>query len=256
MESSNERRLFLLASGISGAALLLGCKKPEAAQPDETAPPRATGSAANATGAADAGKEAEVTATEDLMREHGVIRRVLVVYREAAARLRTKPATLPLDALQKAGKLMRTFAEDYHEKQLEEAHLFPAVKKAGGPAAALIDTLVAQHNRGREITEYAIAAAAAPLGGGKADALARALEGFARMYEEHAAFEDTVVFPAWKATMSAAQLDEMGDKFEEIEHKTFGKDGFDDAVDQITAIEKTFGLELAQLTAPPPPKPM
>ncbi len=53
------------------------------------------------------------------------------------------------------------------------------------------------------------------------------------MYEEHAAIEDTIVFPAWKKTMNAKQLDEIGDRFEDIEHKAFGKDGFDDAVDQI-----------------------
>ena len=44
-----------------------------------------------------------------------------------------------------------------------------------------------------------------------------ALESFARMYDHHAAIEDTVVFPAWKAAVSEAELDELGGKFEEIE---------------------------------------
>jgi hemerythrin-like domain-containing protein len=72
------------------------------------------------------------------MREHGVIRRVLVVYREASARLRSKPASVPPDALQKAAKLMRSFGEDYHEKQLEEAHIFPALTKAG-PLVSMVN---------------------------------------------------------------------------------------------------------------------
>lgn len=46
----------------------------------------------------------------------------------------------------------------------------------------------------------------------------------------------------------------MAERFEDIEHKTFGKDGFDDAVEQIRAIELAVGLESAALTAPPPPK--
>jgi hypothetical protein len=54
--------------------------------------------------------------------------------------------------------------------------------------------------------------------------------------------------------MSARELDEVGDRFEEIEHKTFGKDGFEDAVDQVAAIERAFGLDLGQFTAPPPPR--
>ena len=42
------------------------------------------------------------------------------------------------------------------------------------------------------------------------------------------------------------------DKFEEIERQQFGKDGYEDAVGQI---EQALGLvDLAQFTAPPPPK--
>ena len=74
-----------------------------------------------------------------------------------------------------------------------------------------------------------------------------------RALEEHAAREDTIVFPAWKKALSAKELDEMGDLFEGIEHKTLGKDGFDDAVEKIAAFETAMGLELGALTAPPPP---
>jgi len=34
---------------------------------------------------------------------------------------------------------------------------------------------------------------------------ARNLEAFARMYEHHAAIEDTIIFPAWKQTMTKDQ---------------------------------------------------
>jgi len=64
-----------------------------------------------------------------------------------------------------------------------------------------------------------------------------------------------IVFPAWKETLSERQLREMGDKFEEIERQQFGKDGYEDAVAQIGQIEQALGLaDLAQFTAPPPPK--
>ena len=253
MTEHGSRRAFLTFAGAG--ALLVACRREQRAEPEPPAPgaTAAPSTAASAAASPKDDKEPEVSATEDLMREHGVIRRAIVVYRESATRLRSKPAALPIDALQKTAKLFRSFAEDYHEKQLEETHLFPSVKKAGGAAASLVDTLVAQHNRGREITDYLIAVTVAPIGA-KADALARTLEGFARMYEEHTAFEDTIVFPAWKKTMSEKQLHEMGEMFETIEHKTFGKDGFDDAVEQIAAIEKTMGIALASLTPPPPPK--
>jgi hemerythrin-like domain-containing protein len=101
--------------------------------------------------------EGEVTAVEDLMREHGVLRRALFVYSEAAMRLRSDSSTVMLDTLHKTARLFRAFGEDYHEKMLEETYIFPAVKKAGGEAARYPDILVAQHQRGREITDYIIA---------------------------------------------------------------------------------------------------
>jgi len=199
-------------------------------------------------------KGEEVGAVEDLMREHGVLRRSLAVYREAAARLRKRGDVSP-DALRKTATLFRAFGEDYHERKLEEAFIFPAVKRAGGAAGALADVLAAQHQRGREITDYILAVTQAPKIGANAEALAGVLDAFARMYESHAAREDTIVFPAWKKTMSDKELDEIGDKFEDIEHEQLGKDGFDDAVKQIGEVEGAFGLsDLALLTAPPPPK--
>jgi hemerythrin superfamily protein len=73
------------------------------------------------------------------------------------------------------------------------------------------------------------------------------------MYEHHAAREDTIVFPAWKKALPEREYDEMGEKFEEIEQ--FGEDGFNTAVKQISEIEGELGLaEIAQFTAPPPPK--
>ncbi len=244
MSDIDSRRAFLAIAGAG--AWLAACRKESSTDPIAPA-----ASAARPTEE----KGEDVSAVEDLMREHGVIRRVLVVYREAAARLESKPGSVAPDALQKAAKLLRTFGEDYHEKQLEEAHIFPAVAKAGGPLALAVGALVAQHQRGREITEYVLSVSLKAIGAQAAAPLARSLEAFARMYEEHAAMEDTIVFPAWKKLLSPKELDAMGDRFEEIEHATFGKDGFEDAVAQIAAIEKTMGIELGGMIAPPPPPP-
>ncbi len=196
----------------------------------------------------------EVLANEDLMREHGVLRRALLVFAEVAGRMRRSPASVPPEALRNTARLFRTFGEDYHERKLEEAFIFPALKGTKSPAAAYPDILTAQHNRGREITDYIIAVTEAAKIGAEAATLAAALEAFVRMYEYHAAREDTIVFPAWKEVVTDSQYDELSDKFEEIEHQEFGKDGFEDAVKRIGDIEDSLGLgDLAQFTAPPPP---
>jgi hemerythrin-like domain-containing protein len=251
MSERDGRRAFLTIAGAG--ALLTACRQEERAS---TSPPGASAApSAAASGQPKEDKAEDVSATEDLMREHGVIRRVLVVYRESSARLRAKPASVAPDALQKAAKLIRTFGEDYHEKQLEEMHIFPALMKAASPLTSTVSTLIAQHQRGREATEYILAVTRKAIGSAGAEPLARTLDAFARMYEEHTAIEDTIVFPAWKKVLTPKKLDEMGDRFEDIEHKTFGRDGFEDAVDQVGAIEKALGIELAALTAPATPAP-
>ncbi len=189
------------------------------------------------------------------MREHGVLRRALLVYIETVPKLWANPGSVPPDALARTAKLFRTLGEDYHERRLEEPYIFPAVKKAGGEAAGYIDVLKAQHDRGREVTDYILAVTGRGALNADAEPLARAFESFVLMYQNHTAREDTIVFTAWKAALTARQLDEMGDKFEDIEHQQFGKDGFEDAVAQIGQIEQALGFaDLAQFTAPPPPK--
>ena len=250
MNSQNTRRDFLRTSAIIGTGLLLSsCSRGTGANQEK----EQTGSMPKED---ENEKGGEVTATEDLMREHGVLRRALLVYTAAAVKLHANASNIPPDALQKTAKLFRAFGEEYHEKKLEEQFIFPAVKRGGGEAASYPDILVTQHNRGREITDYIISVTqSAKLGATNAEDLAKALEAFVLMYRNHAAREDTIIFPAWKQTLTAKQLDEMNDKFEDIEHEQFGEDGFEDAVKQISAIESSLGLsDIAQFTAPAPPK--
>jgi hemerythrin-like domain-containing protein len=203
-------------------------------------------------------QEEEVEALEDLMREHGVLRRALLVYAEAATRLALgQGGEVPTDALKDTAALFRSFGEDYHERSLEEKHVFPALLKTGGPNATLASVLQHQHDRGREITDYiSTVASRGRWVGGNGKVLSDVLTSFVRMYEHHAAIEDTVIFPAWKAAIPKAQYEELSDEFEELEHRMFGKDGYDDAVGRIAKIERAFGLaDLSKLTPPSPPKP-
>lgn len=193
----------------------------------------------------------EVTANEDLMREHGVLRRILIVYREVAPQIARNAAGLDATALAQAATLFHAFGEEYHERLLEEQHIFPAVRKAGGEAADLVDTLLAQHQRGRAITDFVIdRTRSGRIAPGDGEALAKAMTAFCRMYEAHTAREDTVIFPAFKRSIGQKRYRELGEQFEEIEHKQFGGDGFDIALDKVKAIEQALGLsDLAMFTA-------
>jgi hemerythrin-like domain-containing protein len=246
-----KRRQLITGISLAGAGILLSACR---------ATSNPTGSATNEESRSEgpaAGEAApvEVTAAEDLMREHGILRRALLVYQESAARLRQDPASVPPDALEKAANLFRVFGEDYHEKKLEEIFIFPVVKKSPGTPAAYVDILLAQHVRGREITDYLLSITKADrIPSHSVEPLAKALESFARMYEHHAAIEDTVVFPAWKAALGETELDALAAKFEEIEEEQFGGDGFDTALKRMEEIETSLGLSnLEMFTAPAPP---
>jgi hemerythrin-like domain-containing protein len=195
-------------------------------------------------------------AVEDLMREHGVLRRCFLAYRECAGRLRIDPASVDASALNDTARLFRNFGEDYHEKKLEEVHIFPKIKRQLSGADASVDTLIAQHQRGREVTNYILSVTAgAKISASDSEPLARAFDAFEAMYANHTAREDTLVFPAWKKALSPAEIAEMGDLFEDIERAEFGTDGFDEAVRRIADIEDRLGLtSLAQFTAPTPPR--
>jgi hemerythrin-like domain-containing protein len=194
------------------------------------------------------GKEEDVGPGEDLMREHGVLRRVLLVYGEVAHRLEGGGDVDPA-VIQRCGKLIRGFVEDYHERQEEES-VFPRFEKAG-KLTDLVKILRAQHQAGRRVTDRVtgLATTAAIKDPGQRRQLRSELLSFIRMYEPHAAREDTVLLPALHELVTPHEYDALGEEFERREHQHFGEDGFEHAVAEVDAIEKTVGLEdLASFT--------
>jgi hemerythrin-like domain-containing protein len=185
-------------------------------------------------------KAGDVTPAEDLMREHGVLKRILLIYDEVRDRIATKRA-FPPAAVTKAAGIIRKFIEQYHEK-LEEEHLFPRFRKRG-KLVELVDTLESQHKAGRRVTDQIIALAG---GAVKSDAdratLAVALQQFVRMYAPHEAREDTVLFPAIHNIVSPHEYAALGEEFENKEHELFGGDGFESMVTQVAGIEQKLGI--------------
>jgi hemerythrin-like domain-containing protein len=187
-------------------------------------------------------QEEDVSTNEDLMREHGVLNRVLLIYDEAQRRIQAKEKFDPA-VLTKSAGIIKSFIEDYHEK-LEEDHIFPRFEQAG-KLIELTTNLRAQHAMGRRVTEAIIAAAKSE----DTETLRTLMAAFNRMYRPHEAREDTVLFPALHKVVSKHEYDAMGEQFERIERKTFAGDGFDMAVDQVTELEKQFGIyDIGQFT--------
>ena len=194
--------------------------------------------------------EDEVSPAEDLMREHGILKRIILVYREAIHKLDGRQ-DLPPEALKDSANIIRHFIEDYHEK-LEEDYLFPRFRKAN-ILVELVDTLNTQHQRGRTATDAILRLSTSSALKNPEDRhqLRDLLESFVRMYEPHEAREDTVLFPALRRIIPAQEYDALGEDFEKKEHQLFGEDGFEKNVAEVARIEKTLGIyDLAMFTPP------
>src|ERR1700675_2182325 len=194
-------------------------------------------------------KDAEkISPAEDLMREHGVLNRILLIYDEHLHLLAAKQ-TFDGAVLASAADIVRHFVEEYHEK-LEEDFLFPRFRKAG-KLVNLADTLLVQHKAGRELTAQIkeLASLATLKYVSDTEKLADALRAFLRMYRPHEAREDTVLFPAFRSVVSAHEYDALGEEFEKKEDELFGDEGFFKVVDQVADLEKRLGIyDLSQFT--------
>ncbi len=231
------RRAFIRTALASGAGLLA----PLHVMAASSYPARGSSRAAE-------DQPEDIDPPEDLMREHGVLKRVLLIYEEAGRRI-AGSRDLPPASVRNAADIIRTFIEGYHEK-LEEDFLFPRFEKAGR-LVDLTTVLRAQHVAGRKLTAEIIqlATPATLKDRPSASRLNAAMQQFVRMYNPHEAREDTVLFPALRGVVSKQEFAALGEDFEKREHNLFGEDGFEKMVDRVASIEKELGIyDLAQFT--------
>ncbi len=199
-------------------------------------------------------ESAEVSPPEDLMREHGVLRRILLIYEEWIRRL-AETRYAQIETLEQSGGIIRSFVEDYHEK-LEEDYIFPRFNKAG-KLVDLVKILLQQHQTGRRLTDITLqfAKTESIKTAANREKLTRSLKDFIRMYRPHAAREDTVLFPAFHELVPAEEYDRLGDTFEDKENELFGNKGFEKMVERVGLIEKSLGInDLARFTPRVPAK--
>lgn len=190
--------------------------------------------------------EEEISPIEDLMREHGILGRALLIYDEIFRRIESSKE-FPLDALIKTAQLIQRFVENYHEK-LEENYLFPRFEKAG-KLVDLVKVLLEQHQEGRRLTAQIISLSSKPMNTDEQSRLKACLSAFCRMYRPHKAREDTVLFPAFHTIVSPKEFNSLGEIFEDKEVELFGEGGFEKIVDEVAGIEKRLGIfELQQFT--------
>ncbi len=208
-------------TGIAGLSLVTGCKEEDGEN---------------------------ISPAEDLMREHGVLDRIMLIYEACRLHL-LNGEQFPGDILSNSASIVKGFIEDYHEK-LEEDFLFPRFEKANH-LIDIVRVLRNQHTTGRRITGQIInsggvSAQSAPDENQK---LIRLIDEFNRMYRPHKAREDTVLFPELRKIIPSQEYFALGEDFEKKEHELFGEDGFEAMVVKVEGIEKQLEIyELSEFT--------
>jgi hemerythrin-like domain-containing protein len=224
-----DRRKFLVAAGGFAAVspILTLARADEKADPDEG-----------------------VTAPEDLMKEHGMLNRCLLIYEEGIRRLQNREDIDP-EVFNHTAQLIRTFVEEYHERN-EEKYIFPEFERAR-KLVNLVETLKTQHRAGRAVTaEILTLSEPDKFRANDNDTrgqLMKACASFIRMYRPHEAREDTVLFPALRTILKPKDVEQLGERMEEDEKKVLGDEGFEKNVARVAAIEKQLGIyDLTQFT--------
>jgi hemerythrin-like domain-containing protein len=187
----------------------------------------------------------------DLMAEHGVLKRVLLIY-QAAVRLINAGMAPPESAIHDGAEVIHDFIESFHEA-LEEGYVFPRLREAA-KLVGTVDTLLVQHARGRELTQLILAGSTARAMNSTTTrkTVTGAISAFVRMYEPHEAREDTVVFPEFRALLSADELEGLASTFAELQRKQFGPGAFAEVVNHVADIERSLGIyDLNEFTPSP-----
>jgi hemerythrin-like domain-containing protein len=147
----------------------------------------------------------EVSAVEDLMKEHGILNRLLLIYEKFIDQINNKQKLNKKIVLASA-LLIRKFIEDYHEKT-EETYVFPKIKHIN---QKLIEELIKQHRKSNELTDKIIELSKVD-GDSNLDELKNNLKSFVYMYRYHESREDTEVFVWFKNSFqNKKEYEEMG----------------------------------------------
>ena len=190
----------------------------------------------------------EVAPTEDLMREHGILQRLMLIYDEIGQRLK-QGEEFPLAVLVDANSLIRRVMQDYHEPN-EQFHIFNRFSNAG-KFSELVAILYQQHLAGRRLIDQVKIMSTAERLKNPAERLkvAAYLNLFNQVYRRHAAWEDTVLFPAFRSVISPNDFAALGETFAKEEQKLFGPNGFEKIVEQVADLEKKLTIyDLRQFT--------
>lgn len=179
--------------------------------------------------------EKEIPATEDLMKEHGLLNRIFLIYEEISFRIENN-MYFEMDILKSSASIIRKFIEDYHEKN-EENYIFSYLIKHN-THVELVNELIKQHNVGRMITSKILKHSE------NSDLIKinKYIKAFLYMYRAHETREDTIIFPAFRELADKKTFNKYSHIFEKSEEEKFGEKGYEKILNDVMDLEKRLNI--------------
>ncbi len=175
------------------------------------------------------------------MRGHGIAERIILVY-ERVIKDWKAGEKIDLEPIGQAAGIARSFVSGCHE-QCEERYLFPIFKEEGY-LAGTVDTLLRQHEIGREVTDRIIDLATPGRIRDRThmNILMTLCRSYIFMYRPHMSREDTELFPRLYEIATAGQVRETGGMVLNTERQSLGKNGFDGLLRDLSEVEQSVGI--------------
>lgn len=180
----------------------------------------------------------EATANEDLMREHGLLNRILICYDKIANMIENN-FIIDHILICELACIVRIFIEDHHEKN-EERYVFPVLLK-NNRYVDLVHELIIQHKVGRTLTSKIIEISYSKRKyKNNLDKLKIYLQLFTEMYRVHESREDTIVFQEFKNLVTSEDYNKIGEIFESTERNRIGS--YEKILGYVENTEKILGI--------------
>jgi hemerythrin-like domain-containing protein len=178
-------------------------------------------------------------ATDILMEEHTIIKRVLTPLETAAQHLE-RGQVVRAGFFIDAADFIKGFADGCHHKK-EEGVLFKAMVASGMPAqGGPISMMLAEHEQGRIYTR-AMREAAQKLHSGNEsarDQVIRSARGYVALLRQHIHKEDNILFPMANQVISQVEQGNVVEDFERVEHEEIGEGVHEKYLALAEALEK------------------
>jgi hemerythrin-like domain-containing protein len=179
--------------------------------------------------------------TGDLMRGHGIAERIMLVY-ERTIKDWKAGEKVDLQLVNRAARIVKSFVSGCHE-QCEERYLFPVLMEEGY-LAGTVETLLRQHEIGREVTDRIIDLS---MPGRIHDethmnVLVTLCRSYIFMYRPHMSRENTELFPRLYEVAREEKIMEIEEKVRSTEQRSLGEKGFGGLLHDLAEIEQSLGI--------------